>query len=282
MTVASIVRERLNSMTPRERRVAQVLIARYPTAGLETVARLARKADVSGATVLRFVARLGFPGYPGFQRALREEIDAGHVSPLSQYEAHRGYGHDDAYINQFFQAASRNLSAMCGAIDPEDFQQVTKWLADGSRPIYIIGGRFSQFLAEYVAWHLRQLRPGVHIVDGQSQAWAGRLIDIDRRTVVLAFDFRRYQSDVVNFSIEAAQQGAKVVLITDNWLSPIAGAAHSVWCCPIEVPSPYDSALAGLALGECLVGAVVQAGGEAMRRRVQRIDELSGAVMALR
>jgi DNA-binding MurR/RpiR family transcriptional regulator len=70
------IRQRLGELSPSERRVARTLLAGPPTIGLESSARLARRAGVSGPTVSRFIAGLGFGGYAEFQQALHQEITA--------------------------------------------------------------------------------------------------------------------------------------------------------------------------------------------------------------
>ena len=71
-TIGEEVRERLGQMTPSERRVARTLLATYPSAGLESLPQLAESAGVTGPTVLRFVRKVGFEGYPDFQRSLQD------------------------------------------------------------------------------------------------------------------------------------------------------------------------------------------------------------------
>ena len=259
-------------MTPRERQAGYALLKRYPTSGLETVAAFSTYARVSGATVLRFIGRLGFQSYGEFQKALRDEIGKGEESPLSQYDRYRVEVAGDGYMREFVDASKRNIQMCFAGIEDQEFREVAQLLGNPSRELFLIGGRFSQYLASYIGWHLHQLRSCVRIVNDQSGTWPTHLADIDRRSVVMAFDFRRYQSDVIEFVRAASTAGAKVILITDNWISPIMEVASVVWCCPIEVPSPYDSALAGLAVGECLVGAIARQGGDRMRRRIRRID----------
>ena len=70
-SIAVQLRADYSAFSPTERKVARVLLQQYPLAGLETVAQLAQKAAVSGPTVLRLVAKLGFDGYSAFQEALR-------------------------------------------------------------------------------------------------------------------------------------------------------------------------------------------------------------------
>src|SRR5439155_2817804 len=84
-SVGEVVRQRLDSLSPAERRLARVLLASYPIAGLESVARFAERAGVSPPTVTRFITKLGFRGYPEFQESLRLEVQARLSSPLARY-----------------------------------------------------------------------------------------------------------------------------------------------------------------------------------------------------
>ena len=85
-TIGEEIRERLGGMTPAERRVARTLLETYPTAGLKSLPRLAEGAGVTGPTVLRFVRKIGFDGYPDFQRSLRDEVQARSEGLHSLYE----------------------------------------------------------------------------------------------------------------------------------------------------------------------------------------------------
>jgi len=53
--ISERVRRNLSAYTAAENRVAQALLEDYPVAGLETVARFAKRAGTSGPTILRFV-----------------------------------------------------------------------------------------------------------------------------------------------------------------------------------------------------------------------------------
>ncbi|MGK5447072.1 MurR/RpiR family transcriptional regulator [Streptomyces radiopugnans] len=72
----------LSSVVPRG-----ALLAAYPSAGFETVARIAERAGVSAPTVIRFAHRLGYRGFPDFQRALRDELEQREASPVALYTA---------------------------------------------------------------------------------------------------------------------------------------------------------------------------------------------------
>src|SRR6202020_1243613 len=80
--------QRMDELTPAERKVARTLLARYPAAGLESTAALAAAAGTSKPAVLRLLDRLGFGSYPEFQERLRGEVTRSMSgSPLSRARA---------------------------------------------------------------------------------------------------------------------------------------------------------------------------------------------------
>src|SRR5215218_4529378 len=81
-SLAERTRQAMACFTPSEKRAAHALLSHYPFAGLGTVAEFAARAGISAPSVLRFVTRLGFGGFPEFQKHLREELEAQLKSPL--------------------------------------------------------------------------------------------------------------------------------------------------------------------------------------------------------
>lgn len=68
-----------------------------------------------------------------------------------------------------------------------------KRFADKKRTIYVAGGRFSTAVARILALNLQLLRPNVMLLDDLDQKDKGCLLDMNRRSVFMVFDFARYQ-----------------------------------------------------------------------------------------
>src|SRR5215472_7710841 len=93
--------QRMDELTPAERKVARTLLARYPAAGLESTAALATAAGTSKPTVLRLLDRLGFGSYPEFQQRLRDEVTRSmNASPLSRAQASRALPADGGVFSR--------------------------------------------------------------------------------------------------------------------------------------------------------------------------------------
>jgi DNA-binding MurR/RpiR family transcriptional regulator len=278
-TIAERIRAQTGALTRTERRVAQTLLTSYPMAGLETVAKFARRARTSAPSVLRFIAKLGFPSYADFQRQLREELAAVVQSPLTRYGQVAEFpSAPKGSTAAFGRRVIENIGRAMALLSEEDVTAIVDLLAQDRRPVYLIGGRFSGAFAKWVFLMLREIRRNVHLVEGQSATWVEYLVDIDRRTVVFVFDFRRYQEDVIAFGTQAAAQGATVVAITDEWMSPVAASAAYVLTAPVAVPSLFDSTIASLAQFESIIARLGERRGQDGRDRIARIESIRAAM----
>ena len=272
------VRREIGDYSEAERRVARVLISDYPMPGLETVARFAQRAQTSGPTILRFIHRLGFEVYSDFQDALRGEIQVRLQGPLSRYGAGRQDGGASDLPARISQALGRNIDIAERELRREDLVRIVDLLSDLDRNVFCLGGRFSWLIASYLHHYLRELRPGVRVIRDGAAAWADYLVDVRKGDVLVVFDFRRYQPDVIEFARGAAALDAEVILVTDIWHSPIAAFAAFVLPCPVSIPSAFDSGVSGLAIAEILTAGVVEALGDRARNRISGLEDLRRSI----
>ncbi|MGQ7791051.1 MurR/RpiR family transcriptional regulator [Faunimonas sp. B44] len=273
-SIVEEIRQKSGDMTASERRAARALLARFPVLGLGTVAEFAQSAGVSPPTILRFTSRLGFGSYPEFQRRLREELEAQLETPLTKRALAPGSARGAPPRSAFAEAAERNIAETFERVSDDEFRAVAALLADGRRPVHLIGGRFTDALARYMAAHLRIVRPGVFHIGGQPGNWRDQLVDLGKRDVLVVFDVRRYQDDLVRLAEAAARRHTAVVLFTDQWLSPAARVATHVLAARIAVPSAWDSNAGILVLVEALIAAVTEADPERSRARIEALERL--------
>jgi len=272
-SLAERIRHEMEAFTPSEKRAAHVLLSHYPFAGLGTVAEFATRAGISAPSALRFVTRLGFSGFPDFQKHLREELEAQLLSPLAKAgPAEKGQG--APALASFAEAVIGNLRATVENIAPAEFEAVVALLSDPRRHIRFTGGRFTGAVARYAESHMRIVRSQVDFIDGQPALWRDRMIEIGKKDVIVAFDIRRYQEDVIALSETAAKQGATIVLLTDPWLSPIARVARHVLPAHIAAPSNWDSAAGLLLLVEALIATVTKRLWATARPRMEAVEKL--------
>lgn len=263
---------RMDELTPAEKKVARSLLANYPAAGLASAATLARTAGTSTPTVLRLVARMGIGSYPEFQERLREEVTQRLNSPLSR-AAERLTGEGDGTLFQ------RSLTQRLGLVErlattvpPSEFDAAVTLLATPARSIVVSGGYFSRFVGQILALQLDQLVSGVELATEPLGRDIGRYLSMGRDSVAVIFDLRRHELPAKRLAALAKQQGASVLVITDEELSPAADDADVVLPIPVD-GVPFDSFAALVVLVEALVEGVFQRVGTAGLDRMRQWEE---------
>jgi DNA-binding MurR/RpiR family transcriptional regulator len=269
--------QRMDELTPAERKVARTLLARYPAAGLESTAALAGAAGTSKPTVLRLLDRLGFGSYPEFQDRLRAEVTRS-MSPLSRARAHRAAspgastpgastpGGDTVFAHAVEQRA-RLVARLPDTVPPGEVERAVTLLAGRPKHVVISGGYFSRLVARMLAMQLDQLIPNVDYADEPLGADVGKYLRAGRDSAAIVFDLRRHELAAKEVVSMAKAAGASVILITDETLSPSAGEADIVL--PVALDGvPFDSFAALLALAESLAEAVFHDVGEAAIERM--------------
>jgi DNA-binding MurR/RpiR family transcriptional regulator len=263
------------TLSRSELKVAAVLLSNYPVAGLVNISSLARKAGVSDPTVTRLVTKLGFDGFASFKASLQSELEQ-RLMPPSRVER---LGSDTEMESLTTSAAflATEISRSFVSLSAEDVEFALGALADPTKHIYVCGGRVSSALAQLFSWSLEVLRPGVTLIGATPGKRVNALLDLSADSVLVVFDYRRYQAETVALARQAKDQGSTVVLFTDPYLSPAASCADVVLYASIAGLTPFDSMTPSLALLETVTSMLISRLGESARGRVRRYAELTEA-----
>jgi DNA-binding MurR/RpiR family transcriptional regulator len=193
-------------------------------------------------------------------------------SPLSLY--HRAEAQPGTLLRKSAEAFSASINETFRRLSVADFEFAVAALTERRNRIFITGGRFTRLLAEMLQLHLFQLRPQVSTLLAGLQSRADQLLAVGPRSVLVAFDFRRYEAETVSIVRSAKERGATVVVITDPWNSPAARYADAVLAADVASPSPFDSMVPATALTEALIAEITVREGKRGRTRIQDLEIL--------
>jgi DNA-binding MurR/RpiR family transcriptional regulator len=266
------IHNRMESMTPAERKVARTLLADYPSAGLASATSLAKSAGTSQPTVLRLVTRLGLSGYPELQARLRNEIRLETTSPVHRAEQRQLEPEINPDLSAFVLQRRDLLERMVSMVPASEFDRLVKLLASQPRSVLISGGYYSVNLARLLADQLDQLIPNVSLTTEPFGRDSGKYLDLKRNAVVILFDFRRHELASKKVAELARRRGATVVVITDQELSPSAEEADIVLPVPVE-GVPFDSFVSLMVLVEAIAEATFRLSREAGLKRMKLWEE---------
>jgi DNA-binding MurR/RpiR family transcriptional regulator len=243
------------SLTPAQRRAADYILAHYDEAIFQTISELSRKAGVSEATVIRLTRTLGFEGYPGLQRMLRDSLQD-RLSTVTRVQESIRHAKDDGDIlSKIIQQDIRNLTQTLQSLSRDAFQQAVEDLLSARR-IFVVGLRGSHAPALILSLYLQFLRKDVHLIaPGYGDVW-NQLLGIGPDDLVIGISFPRYTRLTVEILEYAKEQGTRVGAISDSPLSPLATAAD--WVLPVSssLDSFIESFSAAVSVANALLTAV--------------------------
>lgn len=271
-SVAELLRDSLAKASVTERRVAHALLADYPLLALGTLAEWAGIAHVSTPSILRFLTKLGFASYPDFQAILRGELALRLSSPLDKHP--KNVDSDSCQSLEFAKSVCDNINQTFNHLALSEIVAVTALICDQKRKLALVGGRFTDPLARYATAHLTILRTGVFGLLGQTDNWRDKLLDLGKGDILIIFDIRRYTPELLRLAQQAHERKMTIILVTDQWLSPIAKVASHILPARISVPSRWDSNAAIMTIIEMLLDAVTTKLGAKADQRIQQLEDL--------
>jgi len=275
MTVRELLNRQMAQLTLSERKIANVMLADYPYAGLLPIQELAVNARVSPASVTRFVNKLGHAGYQEFQRRLIGELQKRELSPRELKLTEVPPPADAPFFADYARRMTETLATMVDSVPDAQLQMVVELLADPSRRIFLRGGRVTDALARLLSAHLRQIRDKVQHLPDNPEDWPEHLLRMRKNDVVVLFDVRRYDRRLELLADQIARERQSIiVLVSDAWLSPIAARATHAFPLPIDLGTAWDTHVSIVTLVEALIVLVAEADWSTTRRRLGAWDRL--------
>ncbi|MGI5290801.1 MurR/RpiR family transcriptional regulator [Nonomuraea polychroma] len=255
--VASRLSAVYSELPPGERAIVRVLLDDYPFAALGSLRALAERAGVSPPTASRLFDRLGYAGFAEFQAAVRD--GARDRSRLLEFVTAPGApsAPPSAGLPEVRRAAEDLRSGLDGTLAAvsEPLLTAAAALLAEARTVWALGGPLSELAAEYLIRQLASLRSGAHRVPEPAHGRARTLLDLGASDVIVAYDFRRYSPATARFVHAARERGARLVLVTDAWGSPLAPHAEVLVSLPREAAGPIAPLAHEIAVTELLLVA---------------------------
>ncbi len=219
--LSTYITERFDEFSRSQKDVARYIVDHLDEAAFQTAEELARRADTSSSTVVRFSQALGFEGYPELQQAAIEEYrsrgpsengDLASAAPLFDF--------DHSEFEASLAADHANVEETVRNLTREQVEACVTSLAGANR-VMIVGMDQLAFFASYLRHLLALLDIRAEVVASPRQDSITRLSRVDEDALVIAFSAGRAHPIVVRAMKLAKHRGASTMAITDATLSDI-------------------------------------------------------------
>jgi DNA-binding MurR/RpiR family transcriptional regulator len=222
LTLSDEIRSRFEEFSRSQKDVGQYIVDHLDEAAFHTAEELARRANTSSSTVVRFAQALGFEGFPELQQCARDEYrrqrengtlaEAPVTAPL--------FPIDQTEFEAALAADHTNVEETARKIDRDEVAAAIEAISRAER-IVLCGSDQMAFFASYLRHLLMLLDLRCEVVASPSQEGLSRLGRIDEETLLIGFSAGRPHPLVVRAMKLARHRGAATIAISDATLSEV-------------------------------------------------------------
>lgn len=261
------VRDALPELHPSEQKLAE-LVLNFPgdMAGY-TATEIAELANVSNATVSRFVRRIGYGSFDEARRAVRNEQRAGTALLRFASETRRQGG----TVASHFESSQQNLELTYSALDDGAIDSLAQAMF-AARRVWFIGFRAGQAFAQYLGWQTSQVLGNVTVLPRAGETLAESMASLSKADIVLLVALRRKPKLVAAVAEAARQAGAKLAVIEDR-PGPETVDARWHFTCVTSANGPLMNHVGCMAICNLIAARTIEVSGAAGRSRMAAIED---------
>ena len=226
LTLSDEIRSRFEEFSRSQKDVGQYIVDHLDEAAFHTAEELARRANTSSSTVVRFAQALGFEGFPELQQCARDEYrrqrengtyaEAPVTAPL--------FPIDQTEFEAALAADHTNVEETARKLDRDEIAAAVEAISRAER-IVLCGTDQMAFFASYLRHLLMLLDLRAEVVASPSQENLAKLGRVNDKTVMIGFSAGRPHPLVVRAMKLARNRNAATIAIADATLSEVAKLA---------------------------------------------------------
>ncbi|MDE6924316.1 MAG: MurR/RpiR family transcriptional regulator [Acetatifactor sp.] len=270
--VLSRISEQYNKMSKSHKAIAGFIFDHYDQAVFMTAAKLGETLGISESTVVRFADRVGYAGYPEFQRAL-EECVKGKLSSIQKMDAKYGKSTQSEVLTSVISADIEKLQHTIDNLEPAAFESAVETIL-AADTVYIMGLRSNEPLAGFLHFYLNMIRGSVVLLKTTSVSETfEQMIRIGEKDCFIGISFPRYSMRTLKAMEFASDRNAKVIAVTDSTHSPMSLYSSCNLLARSDMVSIVDSLVAPLSVINALVVALCLRCPQDVKRNLEMLEE---------
>ncbi len=267
------IEERYSSFSKGQKKIADYIFKNSDKVAYMTANKLADTVGVSDSTVVRFAVEIGFPGYPEFQKTLRELVSTQLTSVQRMEIASSNFTREDV-LDKVINSDIDKLKKTLLNINKDDFNKAVETIIN-AKTIYILGVRSSASLAGFLGFNFNLMFDNVKLIHTNSVSeMFEQILNVGKDDVVIGISFPRYSRRTLKALQYARSCDAKIVAITDSKMSPLTACADYSLIARSDMASFADSLVAPLSLINAMIVAIAMNKTEEISETFNKLENI--------
>ena len=216
-------------MSRRLQEVSRYVVDNPQSVAFDTLAKIAGQAGVHASTLVRFANHLGFPGFSDLQKVYKDHLlarstDYGErVRRMRTNQAQIG-ATAPQLLSEFSEASIYALEHLRDQLDLDALGRAVTLMREADI-IHVCGVRRAFPVTMYIVYALGQFGVPCHAIDGLGAMQNVQQNWIGPGDLLIATTFHPYAEETRQTTSLAIENGARLMLITDSDLCPLAPRA---------------------------------------------------------
>jgi len=261
----NVIAERVKhtTLTKAQQKIADYFIRNPERVGMCSSMEVAKEIGVSDASITRFARAIGYEGFTDLKNDIYSNLAmqaTGGINSLSlaeRFDANRAQFAGSSSKADYLRLLRFNLERTFQQNSDERFDHAVSVLLEAKHR-YIVGFRGCLGVASQCAWTMRFLLDHVISISDEGPGGIGALQDIGPEDCMLFFSLSRYYKSDLRLARLARKRGAKICLVTNSVLSPIADLADVMLLAETKHMSFFNSTAALNLISEYLITKLSQ------------------------
>lgn len=229
-----------SKLSKRLQQVAQFFLNNPEDVAIYTIVELARQAGTHPSTISRFAKEMGFDGFSSLQSVFRQRLVGPKMTYADRMKAlSEGPGKplsaelelDEPHVvfDTFVLAAMDALLRLREDMDGAALRGFVETLREAGA-VYITAARGAFGVGAYCYYGFSRVGKRAHLIDNLGAMREQQLAAMAPDDVLFVLTFDDYTPETIELAKAAHRRGRKLLVVTDNELSPIAAlGAHTLF-----------------------------------------------------
>lgn len=275
------LRQDIGQMPSALQAAAKYIIDHPGDFGLNPIRTSAEKIGVSSNVLVRLAQRMGFDSFDSFRGPFRDALVTDRESVLGQdwlttLQSEDAFSKTQARLAQNEQnVVARSLRLM----KADKVRNAVAYMTE-SRRCFVTATRASYALAYYFSYTGRMAHPGIQLIPRHIGSATDDLLDADHQDCLLVITVHPYSADTIQSMRFAKQKGLRLILVSDSDVIAPGVEPDVAFKVSTRALHSFSCFTGAMAVLECLLGHLFDAGGDAARQRIdayQKAREDTGA-----
>ena len=225
------ITDRYGLLSNRLRQIANYALEHPTDMAIETVAVIAKRAEVQPSALIRFAKHFDYTGFSQMQRAFKTRIAERSASYKERVRAVQ-----DAEIKNELGIEHSLLKRLCATniisltelseSDTHSRLAVAVDLLEEAKTVFVVGHRRSFPVAAYIAYSLSHAECRTRLLDGVGGMLEEQAQCMSGGDALIAISYSHYAHETAEAVSIASRRGVPVIVISDSRLSPIMPSAR--------------------------------------------------------